>query len=262
MYPYVGLASLCNAIIVLAPWLSKAGYFGRSAIAVEAVHLQLELVAFSFLATGFLAVFKRDVEKGLVNIAATWLTIGYAGLLTSFLTLLRCDSLPGENGAWVVLTIILVCKISDIGAYFTGSTIGKHKLIPAVSPGKSVEGMFGGIAASCLVSFLLFKLHQNTLLSEDPEYYAPFINRISLLGHEMTILYRNMSSMQAIIFGAVMAIVGQLGDLVESVFKRSAGTKDSAKILPEFGGVLDIMDSPLAIAPVAWFLLTRVWGVV
>jgi phosphatidate cytidylyltransferase len=86
-------------------------------------------------------------------------------------------------------------------------------------------------------------------------------SRYGQLAYNMTIMYLHMNVTQAIVFGAVMAVVGQMGDLVESIFKRSAGAKDSARILPGFGGILDMIDSPVAIAPVAWFLLTRVWCV-
>jgi phosphatidate cytidylyltransferase len=76
-----------------------------------------------------------------------------------------------------------------------------------------------------------------------------------------SILCEGLGVAQIIILSSLIALIGQAGDLLESVFKRSAGAKDSARIMPGFGGVLDIIDSPIAVAPVAWFLLTTVWGV-
>jgi phosphatidate cytidylyltransferase len=263
MRPYREWAAMCCGLLVIAPWLSSAGIFGRDPLALEGVHFQVTLTAFAFVGTGFIAVLRRDAFDGLVNIAATWLLIGYAGLLPSFLTLLRCDvSVIGEFGAWIVLTVLLVCKVSDIGAYFAGSFFGKHKLIPAVSPGKSVEGLIGGVLASAALSLLFLFAHQATLPANDPFIETDLSGRYGPLIHGMTIMYVHMTVTQAIVFGVVMSMVGQAGDLVESVFKRSADTKDSARILPGFGGIMDMIDSPIAIAPVAWFMLTRLWCVV
>jgi phosphatidate cytidylyltransferase len=77
-----------------------------------------------------------------------------------------------------------------------------------------------------------------------------------------TTLFNRLSAVQALVFGALMATVGQLGDLIESVFKRTVGAKDSAALLPSFGGILDLLDSPIAAAPVAWIMLTFIWQVV
>ena len=252
----------CCLALVLAPWLSAAGVLGEAPTDLEAVHLQMALVAAALLGAAFIGVFSRDVSAGLANVSATWLLIGYAGFLPSFLVLLRCDShrpqIVGEHGAWIILAVILVCKTSDIGAYFAGSWFGRHRLMPRVSPGKSVEGMVGGVLMSCTVSLLFLYLHRSTLPTEDPSFQTGYRD----LAHCMTIMYHNMTFSQAFCFGIVMSFVGQLGDLVESVFKRSAQAKDSGRVLPGFGGILDMIDSPVVTAPLAWFLLTRVWAVV
>ncbi len=262
LHPYVGWASICCIVLVLAPWLSASGMLGHSPSAVEAVGLQLLLTALAALGAGIVGVLRKDVEQGLGNVAATTLVIGYAGLLPSFLTLLRCDvNRVGEHGAWILLTVMLVCKVSDIGAYFLGTLFGRHRLIPAVSPKKSVEGFVGGILASCAVSLAFWFGHQAAVPTENTlEGQAIRDHSIQLL-HIATIMYAPLGLVQAIIFGAVMSIVGQLGDLVESVFKRSADVKDSGTVLPGFGGILDMIDSPIAVAPVAWLLLTKIWGV-
>jgi phosphatidate cytidylyltransferase len=258
--PHGGFATIACVALALAPWFSAAGFLGAGPAAREGVKLQLSLAAATLLGAGLLQLRRTDVANGLRDLAGTWLVILYCGLLTGFLTLLRCDiNVPGREGVWTLLVVLLVCKVSDIGAYFTGSFIGRHRLIPHVSPGKTFEGFLGGILSSALLSLLLLKLYNNTLENENPLQQAPLAEGYRLLFNDITMLYRNLTWMQAVIFGAVMSIVGQAGDLLESVFKRSAGAKDSARILPGFGGILDMIDSPLAAAPVAWFLLTYVW---
>lgn len=120
-------------------------------------------------------------------------------------------------------------KSCDIGAYFIGSAWGKRPLAPEVSPKKTWEGTLGGVGVSAVVA-VLFALFSGI-----------------------------MSVKAAVGFGVIVAVAGQLGDLFESMLKRDAMLKDSASLVPEFGGVLDILDSPLAAAPLAWVLLTA-WG--
>lgn len=259
--PHARFAALACVVLVLAPWLSAAGWVGVGPTAREGVQLQLALVAAALLGSGMVQFKRTDLPNGLRDVAGTWMVILYCGLLTSFLTLLRCDvNVPGREGVWTLLVILLVCKISDIGAYFTGSFIGRHRLIPHVSPGKTIEGFFGGVLASALLSLLFMKLHSISTATENPLTDNRLTEGYRLLLNDMTMVYRNLTWTQAVIFGAVMSIAGQAGDLLESVFKRAAGAKDSARILPGFGGILDMIDSPVAAAPVAWFLLTYLWA--
>ena len=118
-------------------------------------------------------------------------------------------------------------KFADVGAYFTGSAIGRHKLIRWLSPHKSWQGLIGGLAAAAGVSLLIVA--------------ALKIDGIHLW--------------QAAVFGVVVGLAGLFGDLCESLLKRSANMKDSGSAVPGFGGVLDILDSPLLAAPIAYLLL-------
>jgi phosphatidate cytidylyltransferase len=170
---------------------------------------------------------------------------------------LRCNpDVPGPDAAWWVLVFLAVTKVSDIGAYLVGSAIGRHKLLPAVSPGKSVEGALGGIAASVLLAVVFFRLYDFLcgLLSIDHE--------VTLAAEQMTCGFRSLELWQVIVFAVLMSVFGQLGDLFESVLKRAAEQKHSASLLPGFGGMLDLIDSPLMAAPVAWFVLTVCWNAV
>jgi len=115
-----------------------------------------------------------------------------------------------------------VIKSSDIGAWFIGRTFGKHKFSPKISPGKTWEGM-GGAVGGAILAALLFAL------SCDIMWWPA-----------------------ALVFGAFFAFIGQMGDLAESMMKRDAEQKDSACKVPGFGGILDIIDSPLIAAPFAY----------
>jgi phosphatidate cytidylyltransferase len=148
------------------------------------------------------------------------------GLMAGFLLAIR-----REHEVWILGWIILIVKACDIGAYFTGKAIGTHKLIPWLSPGKTWEGLWGGVALSVVVSLLgLWMIDART------DYRVPGL-------------------LWGVALGVVLAITGQVGDLLESLLKRDAGKKDSGHSIPGFGGVLDVLDSPLLAAPVAFWWL-------
>ena len=127
--------------------------------------------------------------------------------------------------------LVLVTKMGDIGAYLVGSAFGKHSLIPRISPNKTVEGSIGGVVASVIVSLIMaYGMDIHTLIDR--------------------------GILATIAFGIVVAVASQVGDLTESLIKRSADTKDSGDLLPSFGGVLDLIDSFLVAAPVAYFVLS------
>lgn len=162
----------------------------------------------------------------------------YLGLMSGFLFLIRRDF-----GAWELLAVLLVTKSYDIGAFFTGSAIGKHKLIPWLSPGKTWEGLFGGMVLSTLVAIGVLLLGRS--IAGDNQAIHPLLN---------TPIW------QAAAIGAGLGLVGQAGDLIASVFKRDAGVKDYSKLLPGFGGIMDVLDSPLLVAPVAFWVFLAVSG--
>lgn len=141
----------------------------------------------------------------------------YLGVLGAFAVGLRV-----EFGVWPLFTFISTVKFSDVGAYTFGRLFGRHKMAPNLSPGKTWEGLVGAAVTAALVALVF-----------------------SLTGGIMPWTV-------ALLFGVTMALVGQLGDLVESMLKREAAVKDSSSMIPGFGGVLDILDSPLAAAPVAY----------
>jgi phosphatidate cytidylyltransferase len=164
----------------------------------------------------------RRTTDAVRTIACTILTVLYLGIGGAMILQIRMDE---SNGLLKLVMFLAVVKSTDIGAYFTGSAIGRRKLIPWLSPGKSWEGLIGGLAAAAGVSILI--AHFGDI---------------------------GIAVWQAGLFGVIVGLAGQFGDLCESLFKRSARLKDSSSMVPEFGGVLDIIDSPLIAAPAAFAL--------
>jgi phosphatidate cytidylyltransferase len=168
---------------------------------------------------------RDDMQKGLEKQGATLLGFVYVAwpIYLAMGTCLR--HLPS------VLWVVLVCKGGDIGGYCLGRLFGRHKLIPHVSPGKTVEGALGSLLASVAVAVGL----AGPLLR--PEVDLPWYG--------------------AVLAGAVLNFTTQAGDLIESLLKRRCGQKDSSRLLPAHGGVLDLIDS-LLFSFCAWFVVL-VW---
>jgi phosphatidate cytidylyltransferase len=143
----------------------------------------------------------------------------------------RSFSLP--SGGLLLLLPVFLTWASDIGAYAVGRTMGRHKLIPAVSPGKTVEGAIGGLIASMLIAWL----YVHTVLR--PDSHLDF--RLPPIG--------------VLVFGALVSVAAQIGDLAESLLKREAGVKDSSHIIPGHGGILDRFDSLFFVLPVSYVVL-------
>jgi phosphatidate cytidylyltransferase len=187
---------------------------------------QFEAISFSTVLAGaafcfFLMIYTNYRKNGyhdiLTNCAGGVLAMFYLGFLAGFLMSIRV-----EFGVWHLLMCVLVIKSSDIGAYTIGRIFGKHKFAPRVSPGKTWEGMLGAVIFAVLVAMI-------------------FADKCEIMGR-----------LSAVIFGVCFAFIGQMGDLVESMMKRDAKIKDSSTRVPGFGGILDILDSPLVAAPFAY----------
>lgn len=175
---------------------------------------------------------RRTFEGVIASAGGTLLAFVYLGLMFGFVLAIR-----REHSAWVLLWILLVVKSFDIGAFFTGRSIGRHKMIPWLSPGKTWEGVVGGLVLSAIVASLgrWLLVEQGWL---QPERFNAGLVWVLVGG-----------AIAGLIFGAI----GQIGDLMASLLKRDAGVKDSGTSLPGFGGVLDVIDSPLLVAPVAYW---------
>ena len=207
------------------------GYFCSLAISGYAWHhgavVPLILTA-SLLAIMIREVFRREMTQSLGHMAITVFGIMYVGWLGSHLILLR--QLPAvlnieENvGARLVFMVALLTWATDTAAYLFGVSFGRHKLIPRISPNKTIEGAIGGLLGAAVVGWLLTR------------------GVVSF-----------MTPLSGIILGLVVGAMAQLGDLVESLIKRDAGIKDTAELIPGHGGVLDRFDSMLFTAPVVYY---------
>lgn len=189
------------------------------------------LVVLGWLA---LAIWRRGIEgRPLLAVAATALGVLYVAVPISYGYALRYfDYAVGRAaGAAVVLLPVVCTWASDIGAYAAGRLLGKRKLIPAVSPGKTVAGAVGGLVAAAAVA-----------AAYDPWVLRPAASLAFAPG-------------RALAFGLVVSLAAQLGDLVESLLKRDAGVKDSSRLIPGHGGVLDRVDSLLFVLPVSYLIL-------
>ena len=171
--------------------------------------------------------FQKDFSKMLGGVGVTLLGVLYVVFLGGFLVALRVgfdETLISDLSTKLLGYFVLVAMGSDIGAYFLGKAIGKHKLVPKISPNKTWEGFAGGIllaaAFAALATYAFF-----------PEFPIQFSIPVAI----------------------VMALVGAAGDLAESAMKRGADTKDAASILPGHGGLLDRLDSLLLNAPIFYF---------
>ncbi len=167
------------------------------------------------------------------SIALSVLTVGYAGLLLSFLVNLRLF-FSHQWGMAALLSVIIIVKLSDTGAYFTGRLLGRHKMAPVLSPGKTREGAVGACVAAVLAAWAC------------GAWLVP-----AVVGPAA----RSGPWWAWMLFGLLVALAGMVGDLAESLLKRDAQRKDSSRWLPGLGGVLDIVDSLVFAAAPAYFLL-------
>jgi phosphatidate cytidylyltransferase len=179
-------------------------------------------------------LFRSDQRESLPKLAGSFFVLGYVPALMQFILLLLLAGRPGTDaadGRSLLLFGILVIKSTDMGAYFTGRAIGKHKLIPRISPAKTWEGVMGGMVVAVAVSYGI--MH----------------------GYGFTISGWEFQRLDAVWLGMLLAGSGIVGDLVESMLKRSAGVKDSGHWLKGLGGVLDVLDSLMFALPMLYLYL-------
>lgn len=185
---------------------------------------------FSATALGLMFAFLVEMRRyqapgeSIANLAAAALSLIYVGVFMSLLVHLRL-----AGGLLPLVSLVAVVKACDVGAYTFGRLFGRHKMSPLISPGKTIEGAVGGVLLACVASYV-------TLWS---------------LGTEQA-----TTGFGWLVYGAVVGLTGMFGDLAESLLKRDAGQKDSSRWMPGFGGILDILDSILFAAPVAFLLWT------
>jgi phosphatidate cytidylyltransferase len=235
--PIAWTVYLGNVLLVLSPWLPLVCLGGQllpepGHPAAEYYRLASQAASWA-LAAGVVLVFLAEMGRyerpgGIIaNVAAAVFSLVYVGSMLAFAVQFRMHWGIGAVAAWVITV-----KMGDTGAYTVGRLVGRHKLAPVLSPGKTVEGAVGALVFACLASWASF--HWLVPLTRIPCGAAP------------------ASPWGWLVFGLLMGGFGMVGDLAESLLKRDAGCKDSSSWMPGFGGVLDILDSLLLTAPVAW----------
>jgi len=213
-----GLAYIGSAIFVFAFAVDAPSRATELLVLIAALFVMSVLISQTFR-------FQNDFTKMLAGAGVTLLGVFYLAFLGGFLIATRVgfENAPGLSTKLLLFFFIVIFG-SDSGAYFAGKALGKNKLVPKISPGKTWEGLFGGILAAIGVAAICTA----TFFPELPYKFS-------------------------LPLAAVMAIVGVLGDLAESAIKRGAGAKDAATILPGHGGLLDRLDSLLFNAPILYY---------
>jgi phosphatidate cytidylyltransferase len=203
-----------------------ASYDPTSAIEIMAWPLWtfVAIMMAAFLSQSF--QFRRPGQT-MATIAGTVLAVAYVGLLGGFIIQIRWFEGP-YHGLIPLAALVATAKGSDIGAYTMGRIAGRNKLWPRLSPNKTIEGAIGGLAFGILASLIVTSVAKFLL-------HAPCFDWLESIG-----------------FGLVVVPAAQLGDLMESMIKRDCAVKDASSAVPGFGGVLDVLDSLLFAAPVAY----------
>jgi phosphatidate cytidylyltransferase len=239
-HPATAWAAFVSAGLILGPWiemLNQAAGLETRLDLNQRLPLTLLWLTGGVIGAALVILSRKTTDKALPNLAITTFIIMYMGLLGSFVIRIRCLD-HGPTGAILVVYFILTVKSGDIGAFFAGKFFGRNKLAPWLSPAKTVEGFLGAIVLAVGVAA------SGLWLGRD----------VALQGR-----WFPGTLAQVFVFGVVIAVAGHLGDLLESACKRDVGAKDSGSLIPSFGGLLDLVDSPLLAAPFAWGLLTS-WG--
>jgi phosphatidate cytidylyltransferase len=208
----VPIVAIGTALVAASTLLASLVPAGAAAALLVPIAIVATVVA------SLAATLRPDrLESAVASAAGVALGVAYAGCCLGGWMILR-----QEHAAWILGGAVLTAKSCDIGAYFTGLSIGRRKLVPWLSPKKTWEGLLGGIATATLVGWGLATWSHS--LGDPADHIAPALGAA---------------------LGAAMGLLGQAGDLAESLLKRVAGAKDSGGTLPGLGGIFDVMDSLL-----------------
>jgi phosphatidate cytidylyltransferase len=218
---------VCGALLFFVSWY----FLIHRPVDARFIHFGIEIVLVSSLLGAFirLVVFQEQHRAPITTAALTILGLMYVPFLFNFVALLAfMPQDPAEN-RFLLIYLLAVTKFSDVGAYVIGSLIGRHKMIPRISPGKTWEGFGGAILTSLFISIVLTHVMEGR---------AP-----------------SLSFTSSVVLGLLLPLISVVGDLAESVMKRDASIKDSGHTIPGIGGALDLIDSILFTAPVLYFYL-------
>lgn len=225
-----GWGLLAGGLLIGSTFVYLSGLIGAPRLPAKANDFETGLLVVFVLGLCLWRFVARHQSAGLLAISTTLFGLMYVPWLLNFIQ--KINFFPGIEGRWYLVYFLVVTKFSDTGAYVVGSLIGRHKMVPHISPGKTWEGFAGAVGFAVGASLLLAHLAGNRLAGMHP-------------GH-------------AVGLGLILAGGAVIGDLVESLFKREAGVKDSGRLFPGIGGILDLLDSILFNAPLMYLYLRHV----
>jgi len=221
---------LGGVLLMVGTFLNLTGQLGTSGSPARVNDFETSFIILFVLGLSLRQFFSRSTTAGIVAISTTLFGLMYVPWLLNFIQ--KINFFLKVEGHYYLLYFLVITKLSDTGAYAVGSLIGRHKLIPRISPGKTWEGVAGAVVISTLASLLF----------------------VYFLGRHMS----GMNWKHAIILGFILGLCAVIGDLIESLFKREAGAKDSGRFFPGIGGILDLVDSLLFNAPIMYLYLRHV----
>lgn len=222
--PYRVIATAGSSAMAIHAFLTQFAFFRVIAASAFAF-----IIVFVMILAAFRRALDKKTDEAIHRMAGTVLATLYLGGMAWFLMAIRVkqsEHFVGSTG--MVLMILVVVKSTDIGAFFGGRALGRRKMIPWLSPKKTWEGLICGLITSGIVGAI----------------FSQFLYRMVI------------PWWKGFIISMVLGAVGQAGDLLESLMKRDAEVKDSGRLIPGFGGVLDVIDSPLLAAPFAYLMFS------
>jgi phosphatidate cytidylyltransferase len=225
LYEFLALGK-AKGYDVSAPLCIGIMLFILAGFIVNDISVELGMFAALLIIPASYVITKKSLEDSLPSSAIAVLATTYVGMLGGSLIRLRNDFPEGYK---LVYFLLLVVWLGDSGAYYVGRQFGKHKLSPRISPKKTVEGLIGGVSASVIAAVVI---------------HFTFFPAFPIL--------------HAVIAGVILSICGVIGDLAESMWKRSAAVKDSGTLIPGHGGFLDRFDSILFTAPILYCYWTLI----
>jgi len=221
---------LGGLLLMIGTFLNLTGLIGTSGSPARVNDFETSFLILFVLGLCLRQFFSRSNTAGILAISTSLFGLMYVPWLLNFIQ--KINFFPGVEGHFYLLYFLLITKFSDTGAYVVGSLIGRHKMIPRISPGKTWEGFGGAILGSVLASLVF----------------------VHFFGSKMF----GMNEFHAINLGVILSIGAVVGDFIESIFKREAGVKDSGRFFPGIGGILDLLDSLLFNAPIMYLYLRHV----
>ncbi len=229
---YAKLGVCGGALLILFTFACVSGQFGRAVTPSRMNDRETMFIILFVLGLCLRQFASRRVATGIIAISTTLFGLMYVAWLLNFIQKINFFGQGGVEGPYYVLYFVVVTKFSDCGAYAVGSLLGRHKMIPRISPGKTWEGFGGAMIVATAASVIFARCAGAHLAGMTPRH--------------------------SILLGLILSGGAVVGDLIESLFKREAGLKDSGHFFPGIGGILDLLDSLLFNAPLMYLYLRHV----